>query len=272
MGFGFRLKKRSRGSPASSYAGKPPAFFGENKVADPSPSPRTNELGQPIGAALDGWRPPPHPPRVTLQGRFCDVEPIDPDRHAAELHAANSLSPDDRLWTYLVCGPFESFDAYRTWMLEACLGDDPQFYAIVERSSGDAIGVSSYMRIAPSAGAIEVGNLCFSPRLSQTPAATEAMYLMMRNAFELGYRRYEWKCDSLNIPSRRAAERLGFIYEGLFRQAIVYKGRNRDTAWYAIIDQDWPKLADAFEQWLSSANFDESGAQRRSLADLRAGG
>ncbi len=241
-------------------------------MADPSTTPRTNALGQPIGAALDDWEAPPHPPRTTPHGHYCDVEPLEPDRHAVELHAANSLSPDDRLWTYLGCGPFESFDDYRGWMLGACLGDDPQFYAIVEKPTGEPIGVASYLRITPAVGSIEVGNLCFSSRLSQRPAATEAMYLLMRNAFDLGYRRYEWKCDSLNAPSRSAAERLGFVYEGLFRQAIVYKGRNRDTAWYAIIDQEWPTVSSAFERWLSPENFDDSGTQRHSLAALRASG
>jgi len=148
-------------------------------------------------------------------------------------------------------------------------GDDPLFHAVVDERSGDAVGVLAYLRIDPQNGAIEVGHINFSPRLQRTPAATEALYLMARRAFdELGYRRYEWKCDSLNAPSRRAATRLGFQFEGLFRQAGVYKGRNRDTAWFSILDAEWPALRTAYEQWLASENFDADGRQRRSLGDL----
>jgi len=147
--------------------------------------------------------------------------------------------------------------------------DDPLFHAIVDSKSGKAVGVAAYMRIDRDNGVIEVGHLNFSPRLQATTAATEAMYLMMRRAFdELGYRRYEWKCDSLNEGSRRAAVRLGFVFEGIFRQAVVYKGRNRDTAWYSVLDSEWPALRAGFERWLSPDNFDEAGRQRRTLADL----
>lgn len=145
---------------------------------------------------------------------------------------------------------------------------DPLFFAIVDSTSGEAIGVASYLRISPSSGSIEVGHLNFSPKLQRTPAATEAMFLMMRHAFELGYRRYEWKCDSLNDPSRQAALRLGLSFEGIFRQATVRKGRNRDTAWYAAIDKEWPALCTAFDRWLSPSNFDEQGHQRVSLSSL----
>jgi len=147
--------------------------------------------------------------------------------------------------------------------------EDPLFFAIVDAASGRAAGIGSYLRIGPASGSIEVGHLQFSPRLQRTPAATEAMQLMMCNAFELGYRRYEWKCDALNAASRRAAERLGFRFEGVFRQATVYKGRSRDTAWYSIIDQEWPGLERAFRMWLEPGNFDHDGRQRRSLADCR---
>ncbi len=144
--------------------------------------------------------------------------------------------------------------------------DDPLFHAIVDSKSGSAVGVAAYMRIDAANGVIEVGHLNFSPRLQATTAATEAMYLMMRRAFdELGYRRYEWKCDSLNEASRRAASRLGFRFEGVFRQAVVYKGRNRDTAWYSVLDSEWPALKAGFERWLSPDNFDENGCQRRKL-------
>ena len=154
-------------------------------------------------------------------------------------------------------------------MEAVCLGGDPLFHAVVDRNSGKAAGVASYLRIGPAVGVIETGHINYSPLLQRTPAATEAMYLMMRRVFdELGYRRYEWKCDSLNARSRRAAERLGFTYEGVFRQATLYKGRNRDTAWYSITDKEWPRLKYGFQAWLSPGNFDSDGCQRQSLPDL----
>jgi RimJ/RimL family protein N-acetyltransferase len=201
-----------------------------------------------------------------MTGRFCRVEPIDPDRHAADLYAANS---DPSSWTYLFYGPFDTFETYRRWMVAMTAVDDPLFFTIVENATAKAVGVASYMRIDPPNGVIEVGHLNFSPALQRTAAATEAMYLMMRRAFdELGYRRYEWKCDSLNAPSRKAAERLGFNYEGLFRQAIIYKNRNRDTAWFSIIDSEWPARKRAFERWLAPENFDAAGRQRQALAEF----
>lgn len=178
--------------------------------------------------------------------------------------------PDGSNWTYLPYGPFETLESYLDWMEKTCRGSDPQFYAIVDKSTGKAVGIASYLRINPAAGSIEVGHINYSPLLQQKPAATEAMYLMMKNAFELGYRRYEWKCDALNAKSRVAAQRLGLSFEGVFRQATMYKGRNRDTAWYATIDGEWPALKDAFEQWLAPSNFDEQGQQRQRLSDLAA--
>ncbi len=232
--------------------------------------PHVNSLGQPIGAPLPGWRPPSLPPRLPLDGRFCRLEPLDPERHAAELFAADRLDADGRNWTYLPLGPFQRFEDYRQWMDGACGTADPLFHAIIDRATGRAAGVAAYLRIDSAAGAIEVGHITYSPLLQRHPAATEAMYLMMRRVFdELGYRRYEWKCDSLNAPSRAAALRLGFRFEGIFRQATVYKGRNRDTAWFSIIDGEWPALKQAFERWLDPANFDENGRQRRKLAELR---
>jgi RimJ/RimL family protein N-acetyltransferase len=210
------------------------------------------------------------PPRTPMVGRTCRVEPIDPARHAEDLHRANSLDPSRRNFTYLTIGPFDSLDAYREWMASAVKSDDPLFYAIVDASSGKATGIATFMRIEPRHGVIEVGNLNFSPLLQRKPAATEAMYLMMKCAFELGYRRYEWKCDSLNAASRAAAQRLGFSYEGIFRQSVIYKGRSRDTAWYAMIDSEWPELERAFQRWLAPANFDADGKQRERLSDLTA--
>ncbi|MFN4089821.1 MAG: GNAT family N-acetyltransferase [Alphaproteobacteria bacterium] len=230
---------------------------------------RTNELGQPIGAALPGWTPRQRPPRTPMEGRFCRVVPLDPAAHAPDLHAAYAEDHEARMWTYMAHGPFASADALEAWMRATCLGDDPLVHAIVDNATGRAIGAASFMRIEPAVGVIEVGSITYPPRLQRTAMATEVMYLMMRRVFdELGYRRYEWKCDSLNEPSRRAAARLGFVYEGLFRQATVYKGRNRDTAWFSILDTEWPALEAAFEAWLAPGNFDDAGRQRRALGDL----
>jgi RimJ/RimL family protein N-acetyltransferase len=191
-----------------------------------------------------------------------------PDLHAEALFAANRAADDERDWTYLSYGPFRTLANYRSWMSAYCLGDDPLFFAIVDRADGQPAGVASYLRVAPDSGSIEVGHIHYSPRLRRRPAATEAMYLLMERAFELGYRRYEWKCDALNAASRAAAQRLGLSFEGVFRQATVYKGRNRDTAWYAAIDAEWPKLRAAFVAWLDPGNFDAAGQQRTRLADL----
>jgi len=228
-----------------------------------------NALGQPVGFPVPGWTPRARPPRTAMEGHWCRVEPLDPSRHADDLFAANAEDAQGRNWTYLGTEPPPTIDAYRAWLKGMAAGDDPLFHAIVERETGRAVGVASYLRIDPANGVIEVGHINFSPRLQRTRAATEAMALMMRRAFdELGYRRYEWKCDSLNAPSRAAAERLGFTYEGLFRQALVYKGRNRDTAWYSILDQEWPALRAAFDAWLDPGNFDGEGKQRVRLSDL----
>ena len=227
-----------------------------------------NAHGQPVGAPIPDWQPRPRPPRTPMVGRFCRVEPLDIARHAAELFDANSDDASGANWTYLGIDAPPDFAAYRAWLEKMAAGDDPLFHAIVDET-GRAVGVATLMRIDPANGVIEVGNINYSPRLQRKPAATEAMYLMMRRAFdELGYRRYEWKCDSLNEPSRKAALRLGLSFEGIFRQATVRKGRNRDTAWYAAIDKEWPALRAAFEQWLSPSNFDEQGTQRVSLASL----
>lgn len=233
-------------------------------------APQVNELGQPIGFPVPGWRRPPRPPREVMMGRWCRVEPLDPACHAEPLFAAYALDADAGGWTYLPYGPFADAAEYRTWMEAIAGGDDPLFFAIVDPASGRPIGVASYLRIDPAAGSIEVGHLRFSSLLQRTPAATEAMILMMRNAFALGYRRYEWKCDALNAPSRAAALRLGLSFEGVFRQAVVIKNRNRDTAWFAATDRDWPALAAAFERWLDPGNFDADGRQRLRLSALTA--
>jgi len=230
--------------------------------------PLLNQFGQPIGFPVPDWSPPPLPPREPMQGRFCRLEPLDPDRHAEALYAAIASEADEASWTYLAYGPFATLQDYRDWMDRYCRGDDPAFFAIIDCKDGQPVGIASYLRIAPAAGSIEVGHIHYSPRLRRSPIATEAMYLLMARAFALGYRRYEWKCDALNAPSRAAARRLGFSYEGIFRNALVYKGRNRDTAWFAAVDADWPALQQAFETWLAPGNFDGEGRQRSRLADL----
>ena len=230
----------------------------------------TNHLGQPLGNSLDGWQAPPALTREPIAGRYCRVEPLETSRHGQALFEANMVAPDGGNWTYLPYGPFEVWSSYLTWLQESCQSSDPMFYAIVDKTHNKAMGVASYLRIAPAIGSIEVGHINFSPPLQQTPAATEAMYLLMKHAFGLGYRRYEWKCDALNTKSRAAAQRLGLSFEGVFRQATIYKGRNRDTAWFAAIDQEWPALQAAFEQWLAPENFDEQGRQRLRLRDLTA--
>jgi RimJ/RimL family protein N-acetyltransferase len=227
-----------------------------------------NALGQPVGAPLDHWQPPPRPTATVLEGAWARLERLDPDRHARALYEANALDAEGRNWTYLPIGPFAAFEPYDAWLRAMAAGADPYFFTIVDRATGLPVGVAAYLRIDPAAGSIEVGHINFSPRAQRSSVASETMFLMMRCAFSLGYRRYEWKCDALNAPSRVAAERLGFTFEGLFRQATVYKGRNRDTAWYSILDREFPALERAFLAWLAPANRDAAGRQVRRLADL----
>ena len=204
-----------------------------------------------------------------MEGQYCALTPLDPKAHAEPLFTAFAKDAENVDWAYLPYGPFDSLPALQAWLEEIARKSDPLFFTIMDRQEGP-VGVASYLRISPANGSIEVGHIHFSPQLQRTPAATEAMYLMMKRAFALGYRRYEWKCNALNERSRRAALRLGLSYEGIFRQATVAKGRNRDTAWYATIDLEWPKLKAAFETWLDPANFDASGKQKMSLSDLTA--
>ena len=230
-----------------------------------------NGYGQPIGDAVPGWVPVAVPTTQRLVGRYCTLEHLDPDTHADDLYAAYAAAPDDRDWTYLPYGPFPTPESYRAWATAAARSSDPRHYAVIDRATGRAVGTLSLMRQDPANGVIEVGNVVFSRSLQRTPISTEAQFLAMRHIFDdLGYRRYEWKCDGLNAPSRRAAERLGFTYEGTFRQAVVYKGHNRDTAWFALLDQDWPAVRDAFESWLDAANFDTDGNQLHALRTQRA--
>lgn len=229
-----------------------------------------NHLGQPIGSAVTRWTQPPVPAPEAMEGHYCRLEPLNVASHAKWLFAANQRDEQGLNWTYMPYGPFERFEDYQQWMENTCLGDDPLFFAIRDLRTDEVAGLASYLRINPKHGSIEVGHLQFSPRLQRTIAATEAMYLMMQRAFELGYRRYEWKCHVLNAASRAAAQRLGLSFEGVFRQHAVVKGRNRDSAWYAAIDAEWPVLQQALAKWLSPQNFDRAGRQRTRLSTLTA--
>lgn len=233
-------------------------------MTPPDSSSTINSLGQPIGLPMPDWSPRALPSSAPLTGRYCRLEPISL-AHAEQLYAANSEDIDGRNWTYLGERP-SSLTAYQDWIATMSHAKDRLMHAIIDLATGQAMGVASFMRMDPENGSIEVGNINFSPRLQRTRVATEAMFLMMQRIFdELGYRRYEWKCDSLNAPSRAAALRYGFQFEGIFRQAIVYKQRSRDTAWFSIIDKEWPMLKLAFQAWLDPDNFDSVGQQHRSL-------
>ncbi|KND57025.1 GNAT family acetyltransferase [Candidatus Burkholderia verschuerenii] len=230
----------------------------------------TNEYKQPIGEPVNDWTPRERPARIAIDGAHCRIEPLDVERHAADLFEAYGRASDGSDWTYLFVEPFSDFVTFRDYLNKAQASADPLHYTVIDTARGKAVGTLALMRIEPVHGVIEVGSVTFSPLLKRTRISTEAQYLLMRYAFDqLGYRRYEWKCDSLNAPSRKTAQRLGFQFEGIFRQAIVYKGRNRDTAWYAIIDQDWPLVKLAFERWLADDNFDADGVQRASLEKIR---
>lgn len=226
---------------------------------------RTNEHGQPIGAALPDWQPPPAPQHAALEGRWSRLEPLAPERHAGPVFDAHAEAPDGRAWTYMGYGPFASARDYEEWMSAACSGSDALFFAIYDKDARRWAGVASFLRIQPALGSIEVGHVSYAPCLQRTRAGSEAMYLLMRHAFELGYRRYEWKCDALNAASRAAALRYGFRFEGVFRQSMVYKGRNRDTAWYALLDGEFEGVRERFEAWLAPENFDAHGRQRTPL-------
>jgi RimJ/RimL family protein N-acetyltransferase len=219
-------------------------------------------------ADLD-WKPARTPQRIVLEGESVSLEPVDPSRHARSLYAAADGAPS--IWDYLPYGPFANREAFIEWLEARAASDDPLFYSVVDRAAGAARGMASFMRMAPEHGVIEIGHIWFAPILQRTRQATEAIVLLARHVFDdLGYRRLEWKCDSMNAPSRRAAERFGFVYEGVFRQHMVIKGRNRDTAWYAMTDGDWPLRRAAFEAWLAPDNFNPAGRQRQSLFEIRA--
>lgn len=223
-----------------------------------------------LGPRVENWTPPPHPKGITLDGRHCRLVPLSADDHGADLFAANAKDTAASGWDYLPYGPFAQVDEYKDWIKTSASGDDPCFFAVEHKGLQCWAGVASYLRINPQEGSIEVGHIRFSPLLQSTIAATETMFLMMRWAFDQGYRRYEWKCNALNTRSRVAAQRLGFSYEGVFRQATMAKGRNRDTAWFAIIDSDWPAIRACYEAWLDDGNFNAEGRQIKSLSALTA--
>lgn len=217
------------------------------------------------------WTPAKPVERTVLEGMTVRLEPIDPVRHCDPLfEASHGAAGDPHIWDYLPYGPFASRDAFRAWLDERAASDDPLSFAVVDMETGLARGMASLMRIVPEHGVIEIGHIWFAPLLQRTRQATEAIFLLSRHAFDdLGYRRYEWKCDALNDRSRRAAKRFGFTYEGVFRQHMVVKGRNRDTAWFSILDSEWPAIRAAFEAWLRPDNFGPEGSQRRSLEEIR---
>ena len=228
-----------------------------------------NEFGEPVGDALIDWQPRPHPSRVVLQGRFCRLEPLRV-AHAEALFSAYSLAEDTRSWTWLLREPESSLAEFSAWVAQVSTLTDPIHFAVVDQQRGTAVGSLALMRIDANHGVVEVGHVHFSPLLSRTAMATEAHWLLMQYVFgTLGYRRYEWKCNSLNTPSGRAARRLGFQYEGRFRQALVSKGHNRDTDWFSVIDGEWPQLDSAMRQWLAADNFTADGQQRRPLESFR---
>lgn len=233
-------------------------------------------FGQPIGAPVPGWQGAASLPDAPLEGSRVCVEPLAVERHGDALFDALGLSGDapgdgpQARWTYLGGVPYADRAGFDAWLAARAASRDPRFHAIVEKESGRALGLAAYLAIVPEHGSIEVGHLHFSPRLQRTAAATEALALMVGHAFAIGYRRCEWKCDALNAPSRRAATRLGFRFEGIFRQHRVVAGRNRDTAWFSILDSEWPALEALLRRWLAPDNFDARGRQRLSLSALTA--
>ena len=222
-----------------------------------------------MSADLSHWQPRPFPPHDLLQGRFIRLEPLDAARHGDDLWQ-ELQGPDPALWDYLPYGPFTERTAFDAWLAGNADSRDPQFYAVVEQAGSRALGLLAYLRITPQDGCIELGHVAFGGAMQRTPGATEAVFLLAQHAFDtLGYRRFEWKCNARNARSRRAAERFGFSYEGLFRQHMVIKGENRDTAWYALIDSEWPQCREAFQRWLAADNFDGEGQQQKRLEELR---
>lgn len=226
----------------------------------------TDDSTRPVGFLVDGFTPPRFPDAARIDGDSVRLERLRPDAHSATIFEAARGA--DWIWDYMYVGPFADQAAFTVMQSDLAAKTDTVAYAIIPAASGVAQGQATFMRIDPANGVLEIGNIVMTPPLQQTVASTEALMLMIGWAFDHGYRRVEWKCNALNAPSRRAALRLGFSYEGVFRQHLITKGRNRDTAWFAIIDTEWPALSAAYAEWLAPANFDANGRQRRSLSDL----
>ena len=218
------------------------------------------------GEVVSGFKVPPHPKGISIDGKLVSIKPLIANEFAEELFMANALDKEGINWEYLPYGPFENLSDYIDWIQSFEEHNDPVFFAIISKKLKKAIGIASYLRINPNDGLIEVGHINYSPLLQRTIEGTEAMFLMMQWAFDNGYRRYEWKCNALNMRSRKAAQRLGFSYEGVFRQMTISKGRNRDTAWFAIIDKDWQVIQKCFHQFLADINLDEKS--KYSLSSL----
>jgi RimJ/RimL family protein N-acetyltransferase len=229
----------------------------------------TPQPALPIGPLVQA-HPARRPERVTLKGRWITLTPLDAEKHAEALYqGSNGDAVRDRVWTYLFDGPYTDPDVFKASIAAKAQSTDPLFFAILDSATGAAVGYQTLMRIDPANRVIEVGNILYTPAMQRTPGATEAQYLFARYVFDdLGYRRYEWKCNNLNAPSKRAAERFGFTFEGVFRQHMIVKGRNRDTAWFAVLDSEWPARKAAYERWLSPDNFDGQGRQKTALSEL----
>src|ERR1700685_450469 len=227
-----------------------------------------NPSDQPIGEPVD-TRPARRPERIILSGRAVTLVPLSADAHADALFDGANGGDKDRVWTYLFDGPYTDRAVFRANIEAKAKSEDPLFFAIVDNASGKPLGYQTFLRIEPLHRVIEVGNILYTPAMQRTIGATEAQYLFASHVFDdLGYRRYEWKCNNLNAPSKRAALRYGFSFEGVFRQHMIVKGRNRDTAWFAMLDSQWPARRDAFTRWLAPENFDAEGRQKVSLASL----
>jgi RimJ/RimL family protein N-acetyltransferase len=223
----------------------------------------------PIGPVVDS-HPAKRPERVTLKGRWVTLVPLNPNEHAKALYEGSSGdAAREAVWTYLFDGPYKSLDEFRASLEAKARSTDPLFFAVIDNASGQAVGYQTFLRIDPPNRVIEVGNIMYTPAMQRTAGGTEAQYLFARHVFDdLGYRRYEWKCNAHNAPSRRAAERFGFTFEGIFRQHMIVKGRNRDTAWFAMLDSEWPARKAAYERWLAPDNFDSGGRQKVALSAL----
>ncbi len=238
-------------------------------LEDQIPQESDPQTGLPIGPEMANSQAAKNPERVVLQGRYCRLEPFDPDRHCAQLYRASTPADAKQRFQYLMEQPPASIDTMSAWMTQVMHSTDPQFFIVINEQTGRVEGRQSLLRITPAQQSIEIGNIYWGPAIAGTRVATEANYLFAQYIFDtLGYRRYEWKCNALNRPSRRAALRFGFTYEGHFRRAVIVHGRSRDTSWYSIIDEDWSALKDAYEQWLAPDNFDENGQQKTRLSEL----